>query len=356
MDPAPCKRKRSDSEAEAAEKAALQPSPGVRLMLRSSVWYDDGNIIVQAETTRFRVYGGALAFHSPVLKAIVDSLDENSPTADGCRIVHVSDAALDVEEVLKKLFHQCYSDNDPLSFHTIAAFARIGRSWEIPSLFENAVLRLSSVFPSNHEMITRSNNGRYVSVSPEKWFDLLYGTIALAHELDIPILLPAAFLFLCSSDAIANALPFIPIADAQAILFSFNWFQKGWADFVYEWFDGDFAECTGREMCRFEKHMRRKSLCSTKPLCSENIFMYNPQWAAGLCRPCAIEGRRRHAELGKAMWTNIPAAFGLPSWTSMLKGSSVQACSITTATREVSAEASRAGSMETQPALSERRP
>lgn len=74
---------------------------------RSDVWFEDGNIVIQAERTQFKVYRGTLAVHSPIFKdmfAIPQPPIEGEGTVEGCPVVHLSDTAADVTIVLKAIF------------------------------------------------------------------------------------------------------------------------------------------------------------------------------------------------------------------------------------------------------------
>lgn len=77
---------------------------------RSQLWWEDGNIIVEAETTRFRVYKGHLATHSEFFNELF--LVPQPPTPDqdelveGCPVVRVSDTAEDWEYILQALLER----------------------------------------------------------------------------------------------------------------------------------------------------------------------------------------------------------------------------------------------------------
>jgi BTB/POZ domain len=68
-------------------------------------WLDDGNIILQAESTRFRVLRSILSASSSVFRDMFSlPQPENENAVDGCPVVHVSDTADDLHHVLKALF------------------------------------------------------------------------------------------------------------------------------------------------------------------------------------------------------------------------------------------------------------
>jgi hypothetical protein len=71
-------------------------------------WFADGNIILQAELTRYHVYRGVLADSSDIF-ADMFSLSQPAQAAgdvEGCPVVELSDSAKDWHYVLKALFQR----------------------------------------------------------------------------------------------------------------------------------------------------------------------------------------------------------------------------------------------------------
>jgi BTB/POZ domain len=92
--PGQAKRKRTGSVS--ATNTAVQSK---------AVWIDDGNVILEAELTRFRVHRSMLSSQSTVFADMFSfPQPENEPTLEGCPIVHLSDPAKDVEYFLKALY------------------------------------------------------------------------------------------------------------------------------------------------------------------------------------------------------------------------------------------------------------
>ena len=67
-----------------------------------TVWYEDGNIVLVAGSTAFRLYKGILASVSPVFRDMFSlAKPEDGPgseggTIDGCPVVHLTDSAKDL--------------------------------------------------------------------------------------------------------------------------------------------------------------------------------------------------------------------------------------------------------------------
>lgn len=87
----------------------FMPSPtGTRDICRSNeMYFEDGNIVLLAENTAFRVYQGLLAKHSPVFMDMVQVgcsvEDSEKEKYDGCPVVRLSDGADEALQFLKTL-------------------------------------------------------------------------------------------------------------------------------------------------------------------------------------------------------------------------------------------------------------
>lgn len=82
-----------------------RPGPESQLIRRSDPWFNDGTIVIQAESMQFRVYRGILAASSPIFSDMfsIPQPPDNSESVEGCAVVHVSDSAEDWQYVLKAL-------------------------------------------------------------------------------------------------------------------------------------------------------------------------------------------------------------------------------------------------------------
>jgi hypothetical protein len=70
------------------------------------IWVEDGNVIIQAQTSQFRVHRGILSCHSHVFKEIfaIPQPELGEPAVEGCPIHRLFDAAQDWENLLTLLY------------------------------------------------------------------------------------------------------------------------------------------------------------------------------------------------------------------------------------------------------------
>ena len=79
-------------------------SDGVPLV--SDLWYDDGNIVLKAESSLFRVFLGVLAAHSPVFSDIQKlPRSQDQEMYDDCPLMVLHDKAEDLANFLRAVFN-----------------------------------------------------------------------------------------------------------------------------------------------------------------------------------------------------------------------------------------------------------
>ena len=68
-------------------------------------WFDDGNVVVQAESTQFRVHRSVLSLHSQIMKDCFSCPQPaDAPMVEDCPVVHLSDSADDIEKLCAFLY------------------------------------------------------------------------------------------------------------------------------------------------------------------------------------------------------------------------------------------------------------
>lgn len=93
------KRKRAASPAGDASTEQVARS--------DAIWFDDGNIVLQAERMQFRVHCGVLIKYSGVFRDMFDvghPGSQSEATVDGVPVVHLHDSQMDVEWILRALY------------------------------------------------------------------------------------------------------------------------------------------------------------------------------------------------------------------------------------------------------------
>ncbi|KAJ6557895.1 hypothetical protein B0H19DRAFT_947157 [Mycena capillaripes] len=144
LPPSPKRRQRIEQDS-----SSLLNATDDATSVRSEIWMPYGDIILQVESTQFRVNRDVLAKHSPVFRDLFSvPQPPNERTMEGCFVVELSDAAEDWALLLEALYNPFLQNARP-TFKVIAAMLRLGRKYEITQAHEDAVSRIHYEFPSD---------------------------------------------------------------------------------------------------------------------------------------------------------------------------------------------------------------
>ncbi|KAI0688688.1 hypothetical protein C8T65DRAFT_589286, partial [Cerioporus squamosus] len=129
----------------------------------ADLWFPDGNIVVIAENTSFRVHKGVLARHSIVFHNMFDvpqPTDPDPAAADlieGCPVVRVSDPAHDFKHLLHMLydgFSYLKRNGSPTRLTVLLALVRLGKKYEFDDIVDavdDHLDSLKTIFPSSFD-------------------------------------------------------------------------------------------------------------------------------------------------------------------------------------------------------------
>ncbi|TCD68722.1 hypothetical protein EIP91_010006 [Steccherinum ochraceum] len=140
--PRPAKRARSGSD-----PSTKSPLEGYT---RGELWFDDGNVILVAEKTAFRVYQGVLSKNSEIFRDMFTiPQPADAEKLEGCPVVHLSDSQKDLERFLSAVFDlgNTYYGTQRLPFSIVSAMLRLGTKYGVDFLRESAIGRLRTIFP-----------------------------------------------------------------------------------------------------------------------------------------------------------------------------------------------------------------
>ncbi|KAJ7605360.1 hypothetical protein DFH06DRAFT_1252913 [Mycena polygramma] len=315
----PTKRQRTDGDSSNLDNVKI---------VQSDIWFEDGNIILQAENTHFRVYKGTLCSSSQVLKDAIEDI-EDSKGVEGCSFLMLSDSSFDVTYVLRTIFHPwSYPENAPWPFAAIAAFLRLGRKYQMKPLYDIALSRLAIVYPSSVLDYPAHTMNKYIlfsdPASSNRRQEIVIDSIVLARELGLLALLPAAFWYFSTHVESLGYRDISRISQAdRGILFSaVAPLRVAYADYLFGWLDETLVNtspnCALPESCGLTKVQH--SLRLWKPPGIPMSFAWNSGAELGLCRYCVAVGKKHHSDGVKRLWKELPSFFGLPPWEELLAG------------------------------------
>ncbi|TFK49217.1 hypothetical protein OE88DRAFT_1736862 [Heliocybe sulcata] len=169
----------------------------------TDLWFEDGNVVFQAQTTFFRVHRGVLAANSSVFK---DMFSFPQPAnANVIPEVELHDTAKEVEHFFKTIFIAGYYDRHcKTDFEVVAAVLRLSTKYDVPSYRQRAIKQLALVFPTTLDAWkSRERRSRLYS----SFIENAGAVVGLARETHVRALIPSAMYTCCEmgTEAILKA-------------------------------------------------------------------------------------------------------------------------------------------------------
>ncbi|KII91851.1 hypothetical protein PLICRDRAFT_136362 [Plicaturopsis crispa FD-325 SS-3] len=294
---------------------------------RSEPWFEDGNIVLEANSLQFRVHRGVLCAQSPVFRDMfqIGQPAANEPMVEGCPLVYMPDQGQDVMHVLKAFYGGDRYTGVPIPFAVVAAYLRLGSKYEIDALRREAVFRLHAELPCSfqalEEYLSRAPN-RHIAHHPGWLFDV----IALAHAHGLQRILPAAYYIVAALYTVHAILKGAPtgvdastttvlssdiaadiVIGREAILRTLRGFWRTACDTCDD-------ECEARKKRVFTR------LWSPVPDCKLALMEeWDSNWEIGMCAECLQSARDSFQYNRERVWEELPGYFGLPAWAELEK-------------------------------------
>lgn len=305
---------------------------------RSDIWFEDGNVIIQAEKTHFKVYRGGLAANSSIFKDMFSMPQPPSAgelDVEGCPVVHVSDTAEDIAIVLQALFLRGHvAAGEPLSIPAVVAFLRLGKKYDIELLHAEALKRLHCEYPSTLGEMDLDYPSPMIAQKPDTPTDLIIAN--LAREQSLLSVLPLALYRCCCSysaiqlmvgisgdDAVTTVLSAGDLLACCVALSSLGSTQYATTLAWLNPYAIKFPTCTSPAHCdnirKFALHNVFFPSISIVGLATWSDFRDDWLWAGSMCSSCDTIAEKLHDDGRVKFWEALPSIFGLPEWCELRK-------------------------------------
>ncbi|KAJ7610322.1 hypothetical protein DFH06DRAFT_1016718 [Mycena polygramma] len=307
MNDSPAKRQRTEDTDAAA----------IPLVRSSEYWFDDGNIILQVESTQFRLHKSMLSLHSAVCRDMLTiPLPADEPTVEDCPVVALSDDTVqDWIYLLGAMYPNNYRAPMDIPYPAfIAAALRLSKKYDIPMFRKDCLRRLRKEFPTTLQEFDDLNCGTYI-VGCDK--DLLL-LMSLAQEIGLPSVLPSIYCHvvtvLDAKDASLSATNRLACLLGHANLLELQ------SKTTMAWLDSDNAHipcgiCNNSVKCSKALDAIALKISKVHPRQIWVIDDWNSDWEEkGMCRPCLKKAKEVYNRGRELCWEQLPAAFGLPDW------------------------------------------
>ncbi|KAL1696063.1 hypothetical protein GGG16DRAFT_121378 [Schizophyllum commune] len=291
------------------------------------LWFDDGNVVVQAEGTRFRVHRSILAARSTFF-ADLFCLPQppSASTLDDLPVVELHDKASEVAYFLRAIFDSGFFESPvgsktKLPIRQIVAVLRLAHKYDVPYLRRRALLHASTIYPRSFEGARAT-----VGIPPCVHFALADVAMEVGAQWLLVVALecctrmgPECILdghispkydnmhFQLSELAREKCLRAVRDMDQQAN-------QR-----IVDMFLTPVATCTSRAACM----IKRNSIAIALLQKQQAIFVHHMPQARWddlervLCDDCFLHVQQADLSWGSAYWAAMPERFGLPPWSEL---------------------------------------
>ncbi|KAF7365468.1 hypothetical protein MVEN_00419800 [Mycena venus] len=297
-------------------------------IVRSKIWYDDGSVILQAESNLCRVHWTVLAQHSSFfsdMRAVPQPLDD--PLIEGCPIIQLSDSIQDLEHLLRALYNPLFDAAETLDFPVVAAIVRLGKKYEFTQLLSAAVARLTAMFPPTLAQIQGRLDG---SDRIREDGGLLFDAINLASETGLDTLLPSLYfdtLNVLGKDGLDQVMTGMVRNDQTTAKLSFESqitlvrcqkvVTEAQAKMMFGWLDpNEFPTqaCCDLKKCDWTRNVVVDGIFS--PLYTlRTMHKWYDCWDEDMfCAKCLKVAKSKFEEGSEEFWDTLPEYFELPGW------------------------------------------
>ncbi|KAJ7612156.1 hypothetical protein FB45DRAFT_1037077 [Roridomyces roridus] len=316
------------------------------------LWIEDGNIIIEAGNSRFRVHRSTLGAYSPVFRdMLVFPQPPDSELVDGCPLVLLHDSEMEVTVFLKALFKPDYFKPFPATteYPIIQGCLRLSHKYEVDFLRLRSLIHLSSCYrttlsewdideyhtdvedPSSHRLSEMAS----WSLPEEPGY--IVSLIQLAREVEATWILPGAFyrLGVLSGELIAELFfgtmykgspARLSEQDQKAFLRGHLWQTQASTAHTLGFLTTppvNIPGCPFPAACLVERASAIEALRKMiKEYPSIPLAVWDESdWALlqEACIGCRRALKEAHNEARMAIWDELPKKYGLPPWEELEK-------------------------------------
>ncbi|KAJ7164214.1 hypothetical protein C8R46DRAFT_997994 [Mycena filopes] len=297
------------------QTAATSPEDTIALTRADGLWFEDCGLIIQAETTIFRVSRDFLAFHSPVFK---DMLSLPPPTSedmmDGCPFVVILDTAEDVTVFL-----------------ILTGVLRMSHKYEVDALRKRGLTHISTFYPTtlSEYLALRGKTTTWMDqLEDEHEVGDQKSIVILARQLSIEWILPVAFYRICVVTTDEGILDdSISKADQITMLTACRFLEGPAVStlLAFLWPNPDVPcfspmDCgDSRVSCRREVEERRERAPLARSPVPFEIWSADDWEQLEVCNVCLTSMKLAHREAMQNLWDSLPELLGLPACTELQK-------------------------------------
>ncbi|KAJ7684267.1 hypothetical protein DFH06DRAFT_1288630 [Mycena polygramma] len=285
------------------------------------LWFEDGNLVIQAGNSLYRVFRGILAARSPIFQP------PDSELVEGCPLVCIQDQAVEIFRLRSSVYGQFqYSffmpHPAPTDFNTLVGVLRLSHKYGVDYLRRRALVHLSSGYRttlSSYDTVEYYGDPHFNPNRPASeihswvWSDTSahqIATIQVAREVEAPWVLPHAFYDLAVGTYSKDQQLF-----AEGHVRQLASTTENIARFFFHPRDiagCNLSQCFSERLQVMERNWENLHLNASIPL----IVWGTSDWKSleNLCPVCLAAVKKIHQDARQTFWDKLPEIYGLPGW------------------------------------------
>ncbi|KAJ6567029.1 hypothetical protein B0H19DRAFT_940242 [Mycena capillaripes] len=291
------------------------------------LWFEDGNIVIEAGKSRYRVYRAFLAARSSVFQDMFTfPQPPDSELVEGCPIVRLPDPDVEVTPFLKAMFDPEFFMPFPAQteFDIIVGCLRLSHKYGVDYLRRRALVHLSSGYPTT----LAQNDSRSWKIPKDGTFRIR--VIQLARETDATWILPRAFYSLSFNfsylgTAIFHGTVYQSVPTHLSLQDQISFLKGHDVQSNATVVDGlrflsspfNIKGCVHPSRCHSERLDVIESIWESIPgLASRLLDIWDPEdWSLlqDVCPTCLAVLKRKHKD-ARQFWAKLPEIYDLPPW------------------------------------------
>jgi len=307
--------------------SAEECSPARHFARNPDLWYNDGSIVLVAETFGFRVHTSILAATCVAFRDMaVIGQSKCEETFEGCPVVRLQDSAADVGHFLKSIYGiSRLCAHTKTTFPVVAGILRLSTKYQAHHLRQMCIKILHTAFPSTLE----AWDHRHTRTLIPPFEGELGAVIALAMENDVEIILPGAFYTASRSTVTEVTNVFQKTAFKASVLEEVyvRWitgrdaFLRAEVQYILAFMKPDFVRPHCRDWNRDRDRIQARAAQALREtdrdityqrLCSDNPHQVGLD--PDICGNCRNTVASDIIAARQTIWDNLPGFFGLSDW------------------------------------------
>ncbi|EPQ53785.1 hypothetical protein GLOTRDRAFT_131117 [Gloeophyllum trabeum ATCC 11539] len=288
---------------------------------RGEPWFDDGNIILQAGSTRFRVYRGALALNSPVFASSFPRNSRATHVPSSTAVYRLQDQPDELQHFLKALFIPGHYEKKVRNdFDATVSVLRLSTKYQVKYFRQDIVAQLSLAYPT---VLQSWDNRSSISLRTPFLLERAPEILRLARDTDIRALIPAAMLACCSNslETIMDGLS-LSADDVETCILGRERILEAWRSKIFS----ERQLVSSGPGFVLSRHIPCDS-ARLRWLYREDVwemaFGYDwfdplrkeyPSLVPGMCAACQKAFSTGFDRARAQIWADLPGYFGLPEW------------------------------------------